>query len=166
MTRKKDYLMKLRTVLPMLAVATFALAACASKVDYAKFHEQAVEAAKQAKEQTFEKVVFDGWYKDDDGKKEEIGKVEIKFNKGVFVNKTSLLSDAELAATEMGVAFLLNALTAENIPEDEKTTYYAGGSFKVVAEDEDGKYTAEFNKYGLLTSMSGDDGKYTVKYSN
>ena len=165
MTRKKDFLMKLRTVLPMLAVATFALAACAPKVDYAKFHELAVEAAKEAAKQTFEKVTFDGWYKDGD-KKEEIGKVEIKFKEGVFVSKTSILSDAELAAKELAVAAMLNVMVAEAIPEDEKTTYYAGGSFKVVTEDEDGKYTAEFNKYGLLTSMSGDDGKYTVKYSN
>lgn len=157
--------MKLRTVLPMLAVATFALAACASKVDYAKFHEKAVAAAKEAKEQVFEKVTFDGWYKNEDGKKEEIGKVEIKFNKGVFVNKTSLLSDAELAGKEMGVAFMLNALTAENIGEDDDFTYYAGSTFKVEIKDEDGKSTAQFNKYGLLTSMTGEDGKYTVKYS-
>ena len=159
--------MKLRTVLPMLAVATFALAACAPKVEYAEFHEKAVAAAKEAAKQTFEKVTFDGWYKDDDGKKQEIGKVEIKFKEGVFVNKTSILSDAELAGKEMGVALILNAVVAQSIPEDEKTTYYAGDTFKVVSEDEeDGKYTAQFNKYGLLTSMQGEDGKYTVKYAN
>ena len=158
--------MKLRNVLPMLAVATFALAACASKVDYDKFHEQAVAASKEAGDQTFEKVVFDGWYKDDADKKQDIGKVEIKFNKGVFVNKTAILSDAELAAKEMAIAAMLNLLTADKIGEEENTTYYAGSTFKVVSEQDGDKYTAEFNKYGLLTSMSGDDAKYTVKYSN
>ena len=159
--------MKLKTILPMLAVATFALSACAPKVEYKEFHEKAVAAAKEAKEQTFEKVTFDGWFKNDDGKKEEIGKVEIKFNKGVFVGKTAVLSDAEKAATEGSVAFMLNLLVAENIPENEKATYYAGDTFKVVVDDEGDKYTAQFNKYGLLTSMDGEsEGKYTVKYSN
>ena len=38
--------MKLKTILPMLAVATFALSACAPKVEYKEFHEKAEAAVK------------------------------------------------------------------------------------------------------------------------
>ena len=154
--------MKLRTVLPMLAVATFALAACAPKVDYAKFHELAVKAAEKAKEASFSKVVLDGYTKDEDGKKEEFDNITLKFEKGSY-SATSLTHLDEVA-----VAIMLQALVAENIPEaekDEKVTYYAGGSFKVEAEEDGKKSVMEWNDLGLLTSMTGDDSKLTVKYS-
>ena len=157
--------MKLRNVLPMLAVATFALTSCASKVTYKEFHEKAVEAAKKAKEVSFSKVVFDGYY-EDEGKKEELKNIEIKFDKGEFAPKSEM-SLSEGYMNEVAVAMILQMITADVIPEDEegKTTYYAGSSFKVVSEEDGKKYTAEWNQYGLLTSMKGDGSEYTVKYS-
>lgn len=157
--------MKLRTVLPMLAVATFALAACAPKVEYSKFHELATEAAKKAKDVSYSKVVVDGYEIDDEGKKQEWDNLEIRFEKGAYTTKSALLSDPEAYAKEAVAVLMLSAMTADMMPEDEHCTYYAGGSFKVVSEEDGKKNTAEFNEYGLLTSLSGDDGKMTVKYS-
>ena len=156
---KEGIFMKLRTVLPMLAVATFALAACAPKVDYAKFHELAVKAAEKAKEASFSKVVLDGYEIDEDGKKQEFDNITVKFEKGAYAASSITHLD------EVAVAILLQTLVAENIPESDKVTYYAGGSFKVVSEEDGKKNTMEWNDLGLLTSMNGDDGKLTVKYS-
>ena len=154
--------MKLRTVLPMLAVATFALAACAPKVDYAKFHDLAVKAAEKAKEASFSKVVVDGYMKDEDGNKETFDKITVKFEKGAYAATSITHLD------EVAVAIMLQALVAENIPDadkDEKVTYYAGSTFKVEAEEDGKKSVMEWNDLGLVTSMTGDDSKLTVKYT-
>ncbi|MBP5574617.1 MAG: hypothetical protein J6X50_02600 [Bacilli bacterium] len=148
--------MKLRTVLPMLAVATFALAACAPKVDYAKFHELAVEAANKAKDVSYSKVVLDGYTKDEDGKKEEWDKITVKFSKGTF--EATALTHLE----EIGAALYLNVMVAQTVGESENYTYYAGGSFKLEVKDGD---TYQWNEYGLLTSVTGSDSKLTVSYT-
>ena len=153
--------MKLRTVLPMLAVATFALAACAPKVDYAKFHELAVKAAEKAKEASFSKVVVDGYMKDEDGNKETFDKITVKFEKGAYAATSITHLD------EVAVALILQGIVAQNVPEDKdgKTTYYAGSTFKVEAEEDGKKSVMEWNDLGLVTSMTGDDSKLTVKYT-
>ena len=157
--------MKLRTVLPMLAVATFALTACASKVNYEEFHKKAVEAVEKAKDVSYSKVVVGGYTKDEDGKKEEFDNVEIRFEKGAYATKSALLSDPVAYASEGILVGMLTALRADMIGEEENTTYYAGSTFKVVSEKDGDKYTAEWNEFGLLTSMDGDGTKYTVKYT-
>ena len=154
--------MKLR-VLPLLAVATFTLAGCAAKVDYAKFNEKAKAAAEKAKDVSFSKVVLKGYYTED-GKKEDYDGVEIKFEKGTFLPKSGV-SVSEAYAKEVSAAFLLNFYVASAIPEDKDTTYYAGSTFKIVSVDDDDKVTAQWNKYGLLTSIKDKDSKITVKYS-
>ena len=157
--------MKLRTVLPMLAVATFALTACASKVSYSEFHEKAVEAAKKAKDVSYSKVVIDGYTIDENGDKDEWSGLEIRFEKGAYATKSTLLSDP-VAFAEEGIAVaLLTGLRAENIGEDENNTYYAGSTFKVETVKDDKKSVAEYNEYALLTSISGESGNLTVKYT-
>ena len=141
--------MKLRTVLPMLAVATFALAACAPKVDYAKFHEKAVEAAKQ--DPGYKKVTIKGSEK---GSVMGIS-IELKFDHvyekdGDSWKKTKGEDGAaDLAAAEI---FLMNA---SMVDEDKDCEYYAGSTFKVVYKDGDDKMEATFDKYGCLTSEKG-----------
>lgn len=141
--------MKLRTVLPMLAVATFALAACAPKVDYAKFHEKAVEACK--KDAGYKKVTIKGTEKGS-----IMGmSIELKFDHVYEKNgddwKKTKGEDgaADLAAAEI---FLMKA---DVIPEDEKAEYYAGSTFKVVYKDGDDKSEMTFDKFGYLTSEKG-----------
>ena len=148
--------MKLIKVLPMLAVAAFSLSACASKCDYAKFHELAVEAAKKAKDVSFSKVVFSGYYTES-GKKQQYDGVTIKSSKGAFV--------PGLAADEIVVAALLEAAMASVMPEDNSVNYYAGGSFKITGTGDNKDKKMEWNQYGLLTSYSAKDSKYSVKYS-
>ena len=149
--------MKLRSILPMLAVATFTLSACASKVSFADFQKKANEAMEKAKDVSFSKVVVDG-YISSEGSKTEFDKVEIKFEKGSYTTDASLLSKESICALAMNFTFV--SLAA--IEEDEDCTYYAGGSFKVVDKD---KNQMEWNQYGLLTSMKTEDSKLTVKYS-
>ena len=149
--------MKLRNVLPMLAVATFALAACASKVDYDKFIEKAKEAAEKAKDVSFSEVVLDGYYTED-GKKQNFDKVTVKFEKGSYAATNITHLD------EVAYAMVLEGLRAQNMPKSDKATYYAGSTFKVVYEDGDDKGTYEYNQYALLTSIKGDDSKLTVSY--
>lgn len=153
--------MKLRTVLPMLAVATFALAACAPKVSFEEFKKKADEAAEKAKEVSYSKVVVDG-YVEDDGEKQSFDKVTVKVDKGSFVPTNVLHVD------EIAVAAFLNVSTAAGVAalgEDENTTYYAGGSFKVETVEDGKKNTANFNEYGFLTSITGDSSKLTVSYT-
>lgn len=153
--------MKLRTVLPMLAVATFALAACAPKVSFEEFKKKADEAAEKAKEANYSKVVIDG-YIEDDGEKQTFDKVEVKVEKGVFTPKNITHLD------EIAAAAILNVTTASGVAalgEDENTTYYAGGSFKVETVEDGKKNTANFNEYGFLTSVTGDSSKLTVSYT-
>ena len=150
--------MKLIKVLPMLAVAAFSLSACASKCDYAKFHELAVEATKKAKDVSFSKVVIDG-YETENGKKQDFDNITIKFSGGVYSAIT--LTHLE----ESAAALLLTSLQASVIGEDKSVEYYAGGSFKVVGTGDNKDAKMEWNQYGLLTSMSDKDSKLTVKYS-
>ena len=141
--------MKLRTVLPMLAVATFALAACASKVDYAKFHEKAVEASK--KESGYKKVTLKG-----SSKSSFMGAtVEIKFDH-VYEkdgNDWKKTKGEDGAADLAALAIIVGRVS--DVQEEENTTYYAGSTFKVVYEKDDDKMTEEFNGFGLLTSEKG-----------
>ena len=154
--------MKLNKVLPMLAVATFALAACAPKVDYKKFHEKAEAAAKKAKDASFSKVVVNGSVKYG-SMSYEFKDVSVKFESNKFV--------AGLDANEVMVAEFLNGNRAENILEDKETTYYAGSTFKVEANSKEGKGKMEWNKYGLMTliDVKAEDESYvakvTAKYS-
>ena len=153
--------MKLRNVLPMLAVATFALAACASKVDYAKFHEKAVEAGK--KEAGYKKVVIKG---------SEKGTVmgvsfEVKFDHTYEKDGNSWkLTKGEEGAASIA-ALEIFAMTADVIPEDEDCEYYAGTTFKVVFKDGDDKMTANFDKFGYLVSEKGkgESGEVDIKVS-
>ena len=149
--------MQLRKVLPLLAVSTFCLVGCASKVDYAKFNEQAKAANEKAKDVSYSKVVLDGYYTDD-GQKQSFDKVTVKFEKGSYAATDILHLD------EVAYALVLEGLKAQNIPNDDKATYYAGSTFKVVYDDGE-KNTYEWNQYGLLTSIKGSDSKLTVSYT-
>lgn len=163
--------MKLRTVLPMLAVATFALAACASKVDFATYKEKAVEACK--KESGYKKFTMKGTVKEENGG----AKTEIKLNHTYEITD-SLLSPVKRVKGEEGAtydsyAYVVLMMRADTfaIAESEDCTYYAGSTFKVVFKDEDGQTTYEFDKFGYVTSMKGkssngnDKGEGDIKVS-
>ena len=142
--------MKLRTVLPMLAVATFALAACAPKVDYAKFHEKAVEAAKN--DPGYKKVTIKG------SEKGSVAgmSIDIKFDH-VYEkdgNSWKRTKGEEGIIVESAILAVI-AIRAQDIPEDEKAEYYAGSTFKVVYKDGDDKAEETFDKYGYPTSSKG-----------
>ena len=153
--------MKLRTVLPMLAVATFALAACASKVDYAKFHEKAVEACK--KDAGYKKMVVKG---------SEKGSImgisaEVKLDH-VFEKKDGKWQKTkgeDGASAEAAESFLLSRV--DQVLEDKDVEYYAGSTFKVVYKDGDDKMEAKFNGYGYVVSEKGKMGglEFDVKVS-
>ena len=153
--------MKLRNVLPMLAVATFALAACAPKVDFKKFNEKAKAAAEKAKDVSFSKVVVNGEIKMS-GYSVEFKDVTVKFEKNAF---SGSLTDEK----QIMVVGYLNAMRAEAITESKDAVYYAGTTFKVESTSKDAEGKMEWNKYGLLTLLdtkSGDDFmKVTAKYS-
>ena len=151
--------MQLRKVLPLLAVSTFCLVGCASKVDYAKFNEQAKAAAEKGKDVSYSKVVLKGTYVDDDGKKQKYDDVTVQCTKRVFEVKSLLNTNLDEAAA----IIVLNFYKAENIGEDENITYYAGSTFKIVYEKE--KQTVEFNEYGLLTSIKDADSNLKVSYT-
>ena len=142
--------MKLRTVLPMLAVATFALAACASKVDYAKFHEKAVEAGK--KEAGYKKFTIKGYEKGSYG----VVSIDVKFNHTFEKDGNSWkLVKGEDDLTIKAAILEAVALHAEDIPEADKYEYYAGSTFKVVYKDGDDEATDTYDKFGYPTSSKG-----------
>lgn len=139
------------------AAALVLLTACGpSKVNYEKFHEQAVEAVKKAGEKEFA-VTVKGYYKDNDGK-HEMDSISVKWSKGAFAPTSALHIE------EDAIAIMLNALTADLVGEDDNTTYYAGNGFKTVAKTDEGDYTKTWNKYGLPTAVKSSDSNYTVSY--
>ena len=133
------------------AAALVLLTACGpSKVNYEKFHEQAVEAVKKAGEKEFA-VTVKGYYKDNDGK-HEMESISVKWSKGAFAPTSALHIDEDT------IAIMLNTLTADLVGEDDNTTYYAGSSFKTVYEKDGNKETTTWNQYGLLATVKSSDG--------
>ena len=131
----------------VIGVASLALlAACGpTKTTYAKFHEQAVEAAK--KEVSYKKVKFSGKFKGDSS--------ELTLS-AVYEYKDGKWTMTEGGLVEAIVTAALMAETADTVPEDSKTIYYAGNGFKTVTKDDDGSSgTMTWNANGLLTSAKG-----------
>ena len=146
--------MKLAKVLPMLAVSAFCLAGCASKVDYAKFHEEAVNV----KQHNFKKASVNV---DSQGNITGIsvkGTVKFIYNGGWQID-----AEDQSGAAVKAEASLYIAMTAAAVKEDENLEYYAGGSFKVV--DKENKTTTEYNGFGLLTSYKSDSTTVKISYS-
>ena len=141
------------------AAALVLLTACGpSKTTYAKFHEEAVAAAK--KEVSYKKAKFAGKLKTD--------------NTEITLSATYEYKDGQWKMTDGGVVEALAtasfiALTAQTVPEDENTTYYAGNGFKTVTKTDDGTSTVTWNANGLLTSLKGKtesgNANFTLKYS-
>ena len=137
--------MKVLNKIVIGAAALVLLTACGpSKVSYAKFHEQAVAAAK--KEVSYKKVKFSG--------KSKTSSTEITLS-AVYELKDGKWQMTEGGAVEAVVTATYIAMTADTIAEDEKSTYYAGNGFKVTRQDGDDKATMTWNEYGLLTSAKG-----------
>ena len=148
--------MKLAKVLPMLAVSAFCLAGCASKVDYAKFHEEAVNVKQHSFKKASVKV---------DSESEIAGistsvKGTVKY---IYNGGWQLDAEDESGVAVKAEASLYIAMTAAAVKEDENLEYYAGGSFKVV--DKENKTTTEYNGFGLLTSYKSDNTTIKISYS-
>ena len=148
--------MKLVKVLPMLAVASFCLMGCASKCDYAKFHEKATAV----KEHSFKKATVKI-----DGSSSLVGiSVAIKGSVKYIYNGGWQISDDDNSEAAVKTASLVYIVqTAAAVGEDDNLEYYAGSTFKVV--EKDSKATTEFNGFGLLTSYKSDSMKVSISYS-
>ena len=147
--------MKLVKVLPMLAVASFCLMGCASKCDYAKFHEKATAV----KAHSFKKATVNV-----DGSSSLVGiSVAIKGSVKYIYNGGWQISDDDKNEVAVQTAATLYIVqTAAAVGEDDGLEYYAGSTFKIV--DKDSKATTEYNGFGLLTSYKSDSMKVSIKY--
>ena len=148
--------MKLAKVLPMLAVSAFCLAGCASKVDYAKFHEEAVNVKQHSFKKASVKV---------DSESEIAGistsvKGTVKY---IYNGGWQRDAEDESGAALVAAASLYIAMTAAGVSEEDGLEYYAGGSIKVV--NKENKVTTEFNGFGLLTSYKSENTKVSISYS-
>ena len=148
--------MKLVKVLPMLAVASFCLMGCASKCDYAKFHEKATAVKAHSYKKATVKV---------DGSSSVLGLSVAVKGSAKYIYNGGWEHDAEdnAEAAVLTVSALYIVQTAAGVAEDDGLEYYAGSSFKVVVVDT--KATTEFNGFGLLTSYNSDSLKVTISYS-
>lgn len=151
------------------------LTACGpSKVSYDKFHEAAVEAAKN--ENGYTKVVVDGKAKMKYSDGNTTTTKEYTFDKFEFTGYTNGRLDAVTLAAKMAalvldtneakfIAFSLSVATAESLGSDSKATYYTGG-FQVTVKDDNYKSTVKFDKNGLPVSYSySGDGSGSIKLS-
>ena len=148
--------MKLAKVLPMLAVSAFCLAGCASKVDYAKFHEEALNVKQHSFKKASVKV---------DSETEVLGvstsvKGTVKY---IYNGGWQIDAEDENGLAVQSAAAIYIAMTAAGVAEEDGLEYYAGGSFKVV--NKENKVTTEFNGFGLLTSYKSDNTKVSISYS-
>lgn len=145
--------MKKITKIAASLLAICSLASCASKCDFAKFQEK----AKAVEENPYKSAVVKGWYKDD-GEKVKINQ-EVKLT----AKETTIGS-----LTDPGYLFALGVVgttvATYAIAEMSNVTYYAGSTFKVVVENDDGKATYTWNKYGLMTTEKGQDFSIRVSY--
>ena len=153
--------MKVFNKLMMGAAALTLLSGCAlfqSKVSYDKFHEKAVEA--HEKGHSYKKATANGSV-ETMGMTVKIDNVKLTYSDGYWTS-----SDNSVGAS---VAVGLVNTEAYMVTEDDDSTYYVGGGFKVTMSNEDGKGTAKFNAAGLITSydVKADNStmKLTVKYS-
>ena len=148
--------MKLVKVLPMLAVASFCLMGCASKCDYAKFHEKATAVKAHSFKKASVKV---------DSESEILGvttsiKGTVKY---IYNGGWQLDANDDNKAAVQTAASLYIIMTAAAVSEDDGLEYYAGSSFKVV--NKENKVTTEFNGFGLLTSYKSDNTTVKISYS-
>ena len=153
--------MKVFNKLMIGAAALTLLSGCAllqSKVSYDKFHEKAVEA--HEKGHSYKKATANGTV-ETMGMTIKIDNVKFTYSDGYWTS-----SDNSVGAS---IAVGIVNTEAYMVTEDEDSTYYVGGGFKVTISNEDGKGTAKFNSAGLMTSydVKLDDNtmKLTVKYS-
>ena len=146
--------MKLVKVLPMLAVASFCLMGCASKCDYAKFHEKATAVKAHNFKKASVKV---------DGKEGLTGLTLAGTVKYIYNGGWQIDANDENGVAVKGAAAIYIAMTAGAVAEDDALEYYAGSSFKVV--NKENNVTTEFNGFGLLTSYTSDSMKVNIKYT-
>ena len=148
--------MKLNKVLPFIAVASFCLVGCASKCDYAKFHEKATAV----KEHSFKKASVKI-----NSSSNVVGvSVELKGTvKYIYNGGWELDANDDNGAAVQAASLVYILQTAAGVGEDENYEYYAGSSFKVVVKDSNA--TTEFNGFGLLTSYKDSGTKVSISYS-
>ena len=138
----------------MGAAVLVLLTGCSSmkKVDYAKFHEEALAAAEARETCGLSKVVVKGTVTSEGQ--------EIKIDSTLGAENGVLNGEGVEDMYDL-VAAMIASTTAESVPEageNEGVTYYCGGGFKYEQKLDDLKGTAVFNKYGLLTSMTSSEG--------
>lgn len=144
----------------LFGVAALALTSCAKKVSYEEFHKAATAVEKNP----YKTAKMTGIIKSSDDSSSSTQNIDAEL-KYQSIASVGSLSASVWTSDNATAALIINTLTAGIITEDENSTYYAGGSFKVVTKveekDSEGKTTATatstttFNEYGLLTSIKG-----------
>ena len=143
--------MNLRKVfIPAVAVAALLLGGCSQKVDYAAFHEKALNVEAHS----YKTAVFKVESKNDNGSSN--ASYNLTYASGLWQADDGLISAGTAYAT------ILNTNTAASVDEDDKTTYYfVGDGFKVEREG----VSATYEKHGLLTGLNDGNGTtYSVSF--
>lgn len=141
-----------KALIPALSVAALVLSGCATKCDYATFHKKAQEAAQ--KEVKITKGTIKYSYVSNNSTTES--EYHITWNAG---SKYWTVDDADVITAALITGYL--ATTANDVPEKEEYTYFAGmGKFKVVSED----FVNEYQKNGFITLYKTDTTTFKVSY--
>lgn len=137
-------MLKLRILLLVVFafVACLSLASCAKSVDKDEYNAKLAEAQKL--EYDYTEMTIKGSMKSGSGKTE--------------VNETYDVKN--------GLSYL-SSITSAFAYFDGEVKYYAGSTFKVEYQDDEGKAVIEMNKYGLITYFSAESEDYsmTIKVS-
>ena len=153
--------MNLRKVfVPALSMCALLLGGCAQSVDYATFHEKAVEAAKVAHEYTSATVGYSA-----EGKQTSC---ELKYDTLVQIGGLSAKSwqyvsgdDATAAAAILQIAF-----TADTVSEQDDYEYYTTFTkgFRVVCNTEGSEAFYEYESHGLPVVITNGGSTYVIAY--
>ena len=133
--------------LVVLLLSAVALTGCArgsgkgkgslKKVTYEEFHEKALAAAENRAEAGYTQVKVTG--------------SAVISGRSMTFNSTFDVKDGVVTVVptteEEALASSIVSMTAENIPEDELTNYYAGTTFKITINEDGQKGEALFDKY-------------------
>ena len=139
------------------------LAGCAKEVSYADFHKAATEVEKH--QFTLATATMKGTIKDDGEETKVDYTCELAYTVTLGVSAWAPKNTADITNKKALLLATFANMTAADVQEESDTKYYAGSTFKVVSENG----TANFNKFGLITSMNskedGSDYKVTFKWS-
>ena len=150
-----------KIIVPVLSMTALVLGGCAQAVDYATFHEKAVEAAEVEHEYTAATVSYEA-----DGKNTTCElKYDVVLQVGSAQSKAWTYESGDQETAVMAITFI-NTIQARYIDEDEHFEYYTtfGNGFRVIGTEEGNEFLYEFESHGLLVLASGNDKVGVIAY--